>query len=198
MATIFTEAAVSLDGFIADATDGVERLFEWVGSGDVEVPTADPRRVYRTSHASAGHLRALFDGVGALVVGRREFDLAHGWSGKHPLGVPVFIVTRTVPAGWPRADAPFTFVTDGLESAVAQANAVAGERAVGVGPGSIARQCLDAGLLDEVRVDLVPVILGGGIRFFADLAKAPVRLGTPRVVAGDGVTHLYYRVQPNG
>ncbi|MGH8905398.1 MAG: dihydrofolate reductase family protein [Egibacteraceae bacterium] len=195
MAKVVTGASMSLDGFIADPADGVEHLFGWYVNGDVAVPTADPRMVFRTSEASAGVIREMIDDCGALVVGRREFDVARGYNGRHPMGVPVFVVTHEVPAGWPRADAPFTFVTDGVESAVEQAKAVAGDRTVGVGPGSIARQCLDAGLLDEVRVDLVPVLLGDGIRFFANLAKAPVAFDTPRVVEGTGVTHLLYRVR---
>jgi dihydrofolate reductase len=89
---------------------------------------------------------------------------------------PVVVVTHSVPEGWPREDAPFTFVTDGIESAIEQAKAIAGDKAVGVNGGMIARQCLDAGLLDEIRVDLVPVLLGGGTPFFEQLETAPVEL----------------------
>jgi dihydrofolate reductase len=195
MATVMAEMSMSLDGFIADPSDRVGPLFDRYGTGDVEVPTAVPERwTFRTSEASAAHLRDLLDSVGALVEGRRVFDVAGGWGGKHPLGAPVFVVTHSVPEGWPREDAPFTFVTDGIESAIAQAKAVAGDAIVGVGGADIAQQCLNAGLLDEIRVDLVPVLLGQGIPFFANLANGPVRLEGPTLIEGDRVTHLYYRV----
>jgi dihydrofolate reductase len=113
--------------------------------------------------------------------------------------VPVFVVTHSVPDGWPREDAPFTFVTDGgaegIASAITRAKAAAGEKQVVVGSANVAQQCLNAGLLDEIRVNLVPVLLGNGIRFFDKLSGAPVELEGPRVIEGTGVTHLYYRVQ---
>jgi len=108
--------------------------------------------------------------VGALICGRRLFDITNGWGGNHPVGAPVFVVTHTVPEGWPREDAPFTFVTDGPESAVRQAQAVAGDKVVAVATPTITQQLLDAGLLDEIAVNLVPVLLGEGIRFFDNLA----------------------------
>jgi dihydrofolate reductase len=147
------------------------------------------------SEATAGHLRDTLANVGAIVSGRRLFDVAGGWGGRHPLEAPVFVVTHTVPDGWPREDAPFTFVTDGLESAVAQAKAVAGDKFVGVGGADITQQCLNAGLLDEIRFNLIPVILGRGIRFIDNVADAPVHLEGPRVIEGTGGTHLYYRVK---
>jgi dihydrofolate reductase len=133
--------------------------------------------------------------IGAVVSGRRMFDITGGWSGRHPLGVPVVVVTHSVPDGWPRDDAPFTFVTDGVESAVAEAESIAGDRVVGVGGADIAQQCLDAGLLDEVHVNLAPVLLGEGIRFFDKLSNAPIELDGPKVIEGTGVIHLYYSVR---
>jgi dihydrofolate reductase len=195
LATVIAEMTMSLDGFVADPSDGVEQLFGWYGSGDVAVPTPGSEITFQTSEASAGHLRELLDGIGAIISGRRMFDVADGWGGSHPLGAPVFVVTHNVPPGWPRDDAPFTFVTDGIESAVAQAKTTAGDGLVGVGGADIAQQCLNAGLLDEVRVNLVPVLLGEGIRFFDNLAGAPIELGGPKVLEGTGVTHLYYRVR---
>jgi dihydrofolate reductase len=105
------------------------------------------------------------------------------------------VVTHSVPEGWPRKDAPFTFVTDGIESAIETAKDLAGDKVVGVNGGTIARQCLNAGLLDEIWVDLVPVLLGGGTPFFDQLKDAPVELEGPvSVVEGKDVTHLRYRV----
>ena len=118
--------------------------------------------------------------------------------GRHTLDVPVVVVTHRVPADWAEAhpDAPFTFVTDGVEAAVARAQEMAGDRVVAVAGGTIARQCLDLGLLDEVAVDLVPVVLGEGNRpFFGRLASHGVLLGDPTVcVRGDRVTHLVFPV----
>jgi dihydrofolate reductase len=111
MGPVVANMSMSLDGFIADPFDGVERLFGWYNNGAVIVPTADARWTFHTSAASADHLRDMLARVGALICGRRLFDVAKGWGGAHPTGVPVFVVTHTVPGGWPREDAPFTFLT---------------------------------------------------------------------------------------
>jgi dihydrofolate reductase len=169
MATVIAEMSMSLDGFVADPSDEVGPLFDWYGNGEVETLTADPERwTFRTSEASAHYLRGSMERVAALVAGRRLFDIGNWGTTGHPFGkVPVFVVTHTVPDGWPREDAPLpvTFVTDGVESAVGQARAAAGDGWVGVAGPNIAQQCLNAGLLDEVRVNLVPVLLGEGIRY---------------------------------
>lgn len=195
MATVIAEMSMSLDGFVADPSDGVEHLFGWYGDGDVVTPAPGGRITFRTSEASARQLREGLANVGALVCGRRLFDHTAGWGGSHPVGVPVFVVTHRTPEGWAHEDAPFTFVTDGLHSAIAQAKATAGEKVVAVASANVAQQCLDAGLLDEIHVNLVPVLLGAGIPFFANLTSAPVELEGPQVIQGTGVTHLSYRVR---
>jgi dihydrofolate reductase len=129
-----------------------------------------------------------------LVFGRRTFDLTNGWGGRHPLDVPVFVVTRTVAQEWVYEGSPFTFVTDGLESAVERARVVAGDKDVGVIGASLVQQCIRAGLLEEVHVDLVPVLLGGGVRLFDHLGTEPIELESTRVIEGAGVTHLTFRV----
>jgi dihydrofolate reductase len=112
-----------------------------------------------------------------------------------PIGVPVVVLTHNVPEDWPQ-DTPFSFVTDGIESAVETAKELGGDKVVGVNGGTIARQCLDARLLDEIWVDLVRVLLGGGTSFFDELGSAPVELeGPTSVVEGTDVTHLRYRVR---
>lgn len=194
MADVIANMSMSLDGFVADSEDRIDHLFEWFGSGDVEVPTAVEWATFKTSEASAEMLRDAMDNVGALIAGRRLFDLTQGWGGTHPMGVPVFVVTHEAPAGWPHPDAPFTFVTDGLENAVEQAKKVAGDKNVAVASTTIAQQCLNLGLLDGVQVDLVPVLLGAGVRFF-DHLDTTTKLTGPKVVEGDGVTHLTYRVK---
>ncbi|MEV4517550.1 dihydrofolate reductase family protein [Dactylosporangium sp. NPDC049525] len=194
MAKVVADMSMSLDGFVADPSDGIELLFDWHRNGDVVVPTADPQRSFRTSAASAAVLREMLDNIGAVVCGRRLFDIAGGWGGKHPLGVPVLVVTHTVPDGWPRDGAPFTFVTEGVEAAIARAKVVAGNGWVGVGGADIVQQCLNGGLLDEIRVDLVPVLVGRGIRLFDKMAAGPMRLQTTRVIEGNDVTHVHHRV----
>jgi dihydrofolate reductase len=201
MGTVNAGAAMSLDGFIADPSGDVGPLFDWYFNGDVEFPTAGGRWVFKTSEASANHLGEIWNSAGALVVGRGEFDKTQAWGGLHPLGVPVFVLTHRPPAEWPfpetppTGEAPFTFVTDGIESAIAQAKETAGDKVVGVNPGSIAGQTLNAGLLDEVWVELVPVLLGDGVRLFGDVAKPPVLFENPRVTEGNAVTHLIYTIK---
>jgi dihydrofolate reductase len=197
MTKVTTGASMSLDGYIAGPGEsGFEHLFAWYGNGDVEVPTTKPEMTFRLTEQSAKLWRELIDQTGALVVGRRLFEITNGWDGNHPMGCPVVVVTHSVPEGWPREGAPFTFVTDGIESAVAQAKELAGGKDVGVNGGTIARQCLEAGLLDEVGIDLVPVLLGGGTPFFDHLTGGPVLLDGPvSAVQGERVTHLRYRVR---
>lgn len=195
MGTIFTSASMSLDGYIAGpAESGFEHLFAWYGNGDVEVPTAQPDRTFRMSGASAGHFRDLLDRTGALVVGRRLFELTGGWGGTHPLGLPVVVCSHNPPPDWVTGGSAFTFA-DTIERAVEVARDLAGVRAVVVSGGTIARQCVDAGLLDEVWIDLVPVLLGSGVPLFPTLAGTPVQLDGPTVIEGDGVTHLRYAVR---
>ena len=197
MTKVYTGASMSLDGYISGPGEsGFEHLFKWYGNGDVEVPTTDPNLTVRTTEASARHFREIVERTGAILVGRKLFDFTHGWGGNHPMGRPVVVLTHSVPDGWPREGAPFTFVSEGIERAVEEAKALAGDKVVAVNGGTIARQCLDARLLDEVWIDLVPVLLGGGTPFFSQLAHAPVELEGPvSVVDAKDVTHLRYRVR---
>jgi len=196
MTKIYTGASTSLDGYISGPQEsGFEHLFKWYGNGDVVVPTTHDDLTFRLTPVSADHFRGIRDNTGVLVVGRHLFDITDGWGGNHPLGIPVIVVTHNVPDGWPREDAPFTFVTDGIEAAIEQARAIAGDKHIGVNAGTIAAQCYDAGLLDEVWIDLVPVVLGDGTPFFSGLAGAPVVLDGPySVIEGTDVTHLRFRV----
>ena len=195
MGKVITQASMSLDGFIADTSDAVGPLFDWYDNGDVEVTGSDPELVFHTSAASADYLRAAWANIGADVIGRRLFDLTNGWSGRPAVGDAVFVVTHHLPTDWLHPDAPFIFVTDGLQSAIVQAQAFAGDRDVSVNPGSIAGQAFKAGLVDEVRIDLVPVVFGTGIRFFGDYAGSPLLLDNPEIVQGDRVTHLHYHMR---
>ncbi|WP_216207530.1 dihydrofolate reductase family protein [Amycolatopsis aidingensis] len=195
MSKVIANMSMSLDGFVADRSDGIQQLFGWFGNGDVEVPLPGADASFRTSAASAELLREVFGNLGALVSGRRSFDLAGGWGGRHPMGVPVFVVTHKVPEDWPEEGEHITFVTDGVAKAVERARAAAPGKWVAVASPDITRQCLDQGLLDEISVDLIPAVLGSGVPFFPNLASAPIQLDDPAVVEGTGVTHLRYRVR---
>jgi dihydrofolate reductase len=196
MSKVYTGASMSLDGYVSGPNEtGFEHLFKWYGSGDVEVPTADPNMTMRMTPEHAEHWRTVTGMTGAIVVGRKLFDYTNGWGGKHPLGVPVVVLTHTVPDGWEREGEWFTFVSDGIEAAIEKARELAGDKGVGLNSGMIASQALDAGLIDEVWIDLVPVLLGGGTPFFEGLQGAPFTLEGPLAVSGDAdVTHLRYRV----
>ena len=193
---------MSLDGFIAGPNDGPGqplgeggmRLFDWYSSGDTEYQMSGTEMVVRVSPQSAELLREAHSKMGAFVTGRRTFDIANGWGGRPPLGVPTFVVTHTVSQEWVYEGSPFTFVTDGVERAVEQAKAAAGGKDVAVGAASIAQQCIKAGLLDQIHVDLVPVLLGGGVRLFDHLGGGPIELEHTEVVEGAGVTHLTFHV----
>jgi len=197
MTKVVAIMSMSLDGYVADSTDGVAEVFDWYFSGEVEIPmpSATSDMTFRVSPPSAEHVKGLMAEVGAMLTGRRTFDRADGWGGQHPWDVPAFVVTHNVPDGWPRPGSTVEFVTDGIESAVARAKSAAGGRSVGVhGPQTI-QQCLNAGLLDEIHIDLAAVLLGGGVRMFDHLANTPVILGNPTAVLGEDVTHLRYPVQ---
>jgi dihydrofolate reductase len=194
MSNLVADLAMSLDGFVADTNDNANELFGWYFGGDVEVPTPQPGFSFRAPEPSAGVLREGIASVGAILGGRRYFDLADGWGGNHPMGVPTFIVTHSVPDGWPRPDSNVRFVTDGLDSAVAQAKAAAGGKDVAVASPNVIQQLLDRGEIDAIHINLVSVLLGAGVPFFGNLTSAPVRLDGPDVVESTGVTHLTYRV----
>ncbi|GAA1529612.1 dihydrofolate reductase family protein [Actinomadura kijaniata] len=197
MGKVYTAATVSLDGFIAGPDEsGFDRLFRWYGNGDVEVPSANPDVQFRLTKENAGVFVPMIENTGALVVGRRLFDLTGGWGGRHPMDRHVVVLTHSVPEGWPEKGENFTFVGDGIESAVATAREIAGGRDVGVNGGTIASQCLEARLLDEIWVALAPVLLGAGRPYFDELRSAPLDLEGPlTVLDAKDVTHLRYRVR---
>jgi dihydrofolate reductase len=194
MATVIANLSMSVDGFIADPDDGVQELFGWYANGPVEVDGGGGRTFHMTP-TSARLLREALSQTGAFLVGRRLYDHTRGWDGRPPVDAPMVVVTHHPPDDWPRDGVPITFVSDGIERAVAEAKALAGDRVVAVAGGAVARECLDAGLLDEVVINLVPVVLGEGIPFLAGVRNGPARLEDPEVTEAAGVTHLRYRVR---
>jgi dihydrofolate reductase len=196
MTKVIAIMSMSLDGYVADENDGVAEVFDWYFSGDVEIsmPITSSDMTFRVSAPSADHVRGLMAEIGAMLTGRRTFERAGGWDGQHPWDIPAFVATHHAPDGWPRPGSTVHFVTDGIESAVAQAKSAADPKSVGVHGAETIQQCLDAGLLDELHIDLAAVLLGAGVPLFDHLATTPVVLGNPTVVAGVGVTHLRYPV----
>jgi dihydrofolate reductase len=195
MTKVVAVMSMSLDGFVADSAGGLGEVFAWNFSGDVEVKTGGAAPMpLKMSQPSADHFRALSAGLGAVLTGRRTFETAHGWGGNHAWG-PAFVLAHEIPDGWPRPESTVNFVTDGIESAVKQAKAAANGKDVAVHGADTIQQCLNAGLLDEINVDIAAVLLGSGVRLFEHLAAIPAVLGDPVVTAGVGVTHLRYAVR---
>jgi len=197
MGRVITSATMSLDGFIAYNDHTVGPLFDWYDAGDVEIVNAGETPSFSMDAASADYWRELVGSIGALVVGRRLFDVTDGWKGVHPFDVPIVVVTHEPPTDWSYpGSGNFHFVTDGVGAAVRLAQSVAGDRDVCLAAGFVARQALEAGLLDEVAVDLVPVVLGTGRPYFGAFGDGATRLlGDPTVVVrGTRATHLRFPV----
>jgi dihydrofolate reductase len=197
MTKVVAIMSMSLDGYVADPDDGVAEVFDWyMNSGDVEIHTGGSSPMtFSMSESSAEHVRGLTSELGAVLTGRRTFEVAQGWGGNHAWG-PAFVLSHDIPAGWPRPDSTVHFVRDGIESAVDQATAAAAGKSVGVHGADTIQQCLNAGLLDELHIDIAAVLLGSGVRLFDRLTGMPAVLGNPRVIPGIGVTHLRYPVRP--
>jgi dihydrofolate reductase len=201
MGKVIFNMTMSLDGFVAGPNDspenglgdGGEGLFNWYFSGDTEVKISEGTPVLKVSAQSAEIIKESIKTYGAGVWGRKTFDIAQAWGG-HPPGEPAFIVTHNVPQEWVREGSPFTFVTDGVESAIRQAKAAAGDKDVVVCTASILQQCLNAGLMDEIHIDVAPMLLGKGVRLFDHLAIQPTDLEIIRAVHAPGVVHLSFRV----
>lgn len=193
---------MSLDGFIAGPNDGPElplgdggeRLHEWVYD----------LASWRERHGLAGGqtngdaeiLDEAFATTGAVILGRRMFENAKGWGENPPFHMPVFVLTHDARETVAKeGGTTFTFVTDGIESALEQARAAAGDKDVAVAGGANAvQQYLKAGLLDELQIHVVPVLLGAGIRLFDHLGPEQIELERTRVIDSPAVTHLRFRV----
>ena len=182
--------SMSLDGFIAGPNagpgnglgDGGECLHDWLSGGE------------RRPSGVNGQVVDEFMATGAVVAGRGTFEPAGGWDGDHHDGVPIFILSRREPGidvtQWPLV----TYVSD-VSTAMTEAKQAAGDKNVLVHGAATAQLALAAGLLDELEIHLVPVLLGQGRRLFDHLDPKHIELERTRVLEGDGVTHLHYRVQ---
>jgi dihydrofolate reductase len=194
MGKVLTHMTMSLDGYIADPDDQPGELFDWYGAGDVSVPSANEGIAFAVDEASAELLRELTENVGALVSGRRLFDIANGWNDSHPAGAPVVVVTHSPPGDaaerWPRT----TFV-DGVEAAIDKAREIAGDKDVTIASANVTQQALELGLVDEVYVSLVPVLFGEGVPYFSKLGNGHLLFEDPVVVQGRRALHLRYPVR---
>jgi dihydrofolate reductase len=191
MAVVIMHAVASLDGFIADDDDEVGPLFDWYFNGDAPIVADGP---FRVSAASAAYVRAMWQSIGVVVVGRRLFDLTNGWDGKPPTGEHVVVVShRPKPEGW-HPEASYHFATD-VASGVELARELAGARTVAVAAGAVGGQALALGLVDEVAIDVVPVVFGSGKRYFGSVERQHLLEDPDVVIQGDRVLHLRYRVR---
>lgn len=192
MGKVVMNASVSVDGFIAAENDDPGPIFAWLTGGDVPL---DDSGVLKVSKASYDHIRPYWDQIGVTVAGRRVFDITDGWEGTPPSGIDHVVVVshRGAPEGWD-PQAPFHFV-DGIEAAVTKAKELAGDRTVEVAAGDVGGQVLAAGLVDEVRMDVAPVVFGSGKRYFGSVDAQHLLEDPDVVIQGNRVLHLRYRVR---
>ncbi|WP_019929720.1 dihydrofolate reductase family protein [Nocardia sp. BMG111209] len=203
MSTVIMHNVVSVDGFIADKNDDVGPLHEWYFSGDT--PITEPAGEqdfdhsgigagFKVARASADYVRATWASIGTIVMGRNLFDLVNGWEGQPPAGEHVVVVShRPKPHGW-HPEASYHFV-DNIHAAVATARELAGDRTIAVNAGQVGGQFLAAGLIDEVAMDVVPVVFGSGKRFFGDIDGQHLLEDPHVVIQGERVLHLRFGVR---
>ncbi|HEY8581485.1 MAG TPA: dihydrofolate reductase family protein [Capillimicrobium sp.] len=192
MGKVVMYSTVSVDGFVAGDDDQPGPLFDWLSNGDVPL---DEDGQVKVSQASYDYTRPNWDQIGVTIVGRHVFDLTEGWGGTPPAGIDHVVVVshRPAPEGWD-PEAPFLFV-DGVEAAMAKAQELAGDRTVEVAAGDVGGQMLAAGLVDEVAMDVAPVVLGSGKRYFGSVDRQHLLEDPDVVIRGDRVLHLRYRVR---
>lgn len=191
MSAVIMHAVASLDGFIADDNDDVGPLFEWYFNGDREIVDGGP---FKVSEASVAYVRPMWQSIGATVIGRHLFDLTNGWEGSPPAGEHVVVVShRPKPDGW-HPEASYHFFSD-VRAAIDKAKKLAGSRVVAVAAGDVGGQALALGLVDEVAVDIAPVVFGSGKRYFGPADTKHLLEDPVVVVPGERVLHLRYRVR---
>ncbi len=191
MSTVVMHNVVSVDGYIADQHDDVGPLFEWYFNGDMELIEGGR---FTVSKASVEYVRPMWDGIGSMVIGRHLFDITNGWEGTPPAGEHVVVVShRPKPDNW-HPEASYRFIDD-VETAIATAKELAGERTVAVAAGNVGGQAFELGLVDEVAMDVVPVVFGSGKRYFGAVSGQHLLEDPDVVVRGDRVLHLRYRVR---
>ena len=197
MTRVVMHAVVSVDGFIAHPDDSVGPLFDWYGNGDTEAVVRESGWTFTVSRTSADYVQPFWDAVDVTVIGRRLFDQTNGWGGKPGAGGRLVVVThRPLPRSWldEHPDAPFETAPSVVEG-IDRAKDLAGDGLVSVTAGDVGGQAFTAGLVDEVAMDVAPVVLGAGVRYFGSHAGAVLLDDPDRVVRGDRVLHLHYTVR---
>ena len=192
MGHVVANLAMSLDGFIADELDRCDDLFGFYEKGERELVVSAGWPAFHMDEPSATLFLDAIARTGCHVMGRRLYDITNGWDGHTGGEVPMVVLTHEAPDDWPRGGVPIHFVS-GAEDAMSKAQELAGGKDVSIAGATATREVLDAGLLDEIVVSLVPVILGEGIPWFAG-SRGPVTLSDPEVIEDKGVTHLRYQV----
>jgi dihydrofolate reductase len=181
MARVIVGTTMSLDGFIADRTGDLSRLYPDLGE-------------LRKTEMLQESIRT----TGAVVMGRHAYDLAAGDFTGYEYQVPIFVLTHEVPEKAAKGENErlrFTFVTGGIESAIEQAKAAAGDKDVTViGGANTAQQRLRARVVDELEIGMVPLLLGGGLRFFDNLGAEQIELERIRVMESPGRVDIRFRV----
>ncbi|MGP3960898.1 dihydrofolate reductase family protein [Nonomuraea sp. 3N208] len=191
MSKVVMHNVVSVDGFIADAKDQVGPLFDWYSNGDTAL---DEGGMMKASRVSAEYVKPIWASIGSLVIGRHLFDMTNGWEGLPPTGEHVVVVShRPKPDGW-HPEASYHFVDD-VAQAIAKAKELAGDRNVAVAAGDVGGQAFALGLVDEVAMDVVPVVFGSGKRYFGSVDAQHLLEDPHVVIQGDRVLHLLYRVR---
>jgi dihydrofolate reductase len=197
MARVVMQAVVSVDGFIAYPDDTVGPMFDWYGNGDTELSAGASGWTFNVSRRSAEYAQPFWDAIKVVVIGRHLFDTTNGWDGKPASGDELVVVThRPLPEEWLAAhpDAPF-HTAGSVEAGIALAKKLAGDGLVCVTAGDVGGQAFSAGLVDEVAMDVAPVVLGEGVRFFGSHAGTVLLDDPDQVVKGDRVLHLHYTVK---
>ena len=195
MTKVLTHMCVSLDGFVAQPDDNPAELFDWYWGGDNLVASAQADMSFSVDASSATMLEDLTSGCGALVAGRRLFDMTDGWGDNHPAGARVVVVTHRPLPEDAATRFPRTTFTGSVEEGIATAKKIAGDRFVTIASASIIQQALNLGLVDEICLSQVPVLFGSGIRYFGGLVGGHVLLDDPVVVEGARALHLRYTVR---
>ena len=197
MAKVVMQAVVSVDGYIAYPDDSPGPLFDWYGNGHTLVSAGASGWTFQVSRASADYVLPFWDAMKVTVIGRHLFDITNGWDGVPATGDELVVVThRPLPQEW-RADHPDApFHTAGsVEEGITLARKLAGDGLVCVTAGDVGGQAFTAGLVDEIAMDVAPVVLGEGVRFFGSHTGTVLLDDPDQVVQGDRVLHVHYTVK---
>jgi len=201
MSKVLAGITMSMDGYVtgpndrrgAGLGDGGERLHYWVFGGPW---TYGNEGRGTASDVDRAYMDEVFTSGGAFILGRTMHDVVDGWGDDPGFGVPVFVVTHRERATDVKGDTTFTFVTGGLDEALGRAREAAGDRNVIVmGGADVLRQCLDAGVVDELMLTIAPVLLGAGKRLFDGIERTDLDFERVAVIESPYATHIRYRVK---